>query len=968
MLDVLSHAFSHIPSLLMILIGTGVLFWVVYLAYALMSDKMGADKSIYLPYCYYAFSIAGWIYANAYFQSDLLLVYGKQLAITMAIIANLFCASAMFFAYLFSCKIVSTLPRKRLRKHQLIIAFGLIGHGYIVNMIPGETVVDIDIYSAGDFVLHFGDSNTLFFLSAPILITLTLINFLKARKSPQRLRQIKLSYMMVGVTSFMVSTLFVLIAIPLVYSDFSLVWLPPVLAVIEALLIGYALLHNRFYSLRYITLIVTSFMINAVVYLVPMLTIASYGNSLSVLIVLAVWMLISGVLYYRSLMLIRAGIKKILYKEEEHPIDNICSLIGEFQYSSDKAIVKLNQLLNANQGYLQRVDDQQNNVFLKYFRGDRRVLIKQELEYAISYHNKEDNSDIKALTEAMTNTGTSLVLPITDHAGRVSHLYMVSKDNQEELFSSEEILGLQALFDEANKWIVSEDKVRKAQVLAGSIAHEIRNPFSKLNYHFERIDADMFGSDSTTLERFASDDMRKLYQELTESKKAVMLGTRFIDAILSEINGNGISSDQFAYYSAGDLTVNALNDFNFQRDEDRERVTLVLADDFMFFGSETLFSFVIYNLLKNASCYFDSHPDSRIEIRLYRRSGENHVVVSDTGPGISKANQARIFDDFFTHNKKHGTGLGLAYCKRVMESFGGAIHCVSVEGESTEFTLVFPLVDEQQYNNILRDSLVNYLDHTHGLIVGSEQAYQLQSDYLLSDFTIELSQIGHDLDGFDMKANHSFDFILITDCTYAAAYDIAKAMRSSASMCYLPIIYCQTSVSRDESYQYISSELFQGCIMSQSKRDFWRSLAQVAQQGGLNRLGTLVGKRVLVVDDMQVNRMLVHGYLSREGVEVFQAASGQEAIEKVESASLDLIFMDIHMPNMDGIETTQRIRQLNSSIPIVSLTGEYSPDVIQVLEALMDDHLEKPVSKTQLINMLTKWCMQPQDTLKGFVA
>ncbi|PKF48868.1 hypothetical protein AT251_22975 [Enterovibrio nigricans] len=106
MLDFCVNAVSHIPGLLLVIVGLGVLGWVVYLSHTFMSDKMGVDSSIYLPYCYYAISITGWIFANAFFQSNLLLIYDKNIALTVAVIANLFCFVALLFAYLFFCKLV----------------------------------------------------------------------------------------------------------------------------------------------------------------------------------------------------------------------------------------------------------------------------------------------------------------------------------------------------------------------------------------------------------------------------------------------------------------------------------------------------------------------------------------------------------------------------------------------------------------------------------------------------------------------------------------------------------------------------------------------------------------------------------------------------------------------------------------------------------------------------------------------
>lgn len=101
-------------------------------------------------------------------------------------------------------------------------------------------------------------------------------------------------------------------------------------------------------------------------------------------------------------------------------------------------------------------------------------------------------------------------------------------------------------------------------------------------------------------------------------------------------------------------------------------------EDFSFRGDETLYLFVLFNLLKNALYYFKRRSDGEIRIK----GAHNRIHFRDTGPGMPKQNLDRLFHSFYTAGKQGGTGLGLAYCKRVMRAFGGEITCDSVVGES----------------------------------------------------------------------------------------------------------------------------------------------------------------------------------------------------------------------------------------------------------------------------------------------
>ncbi|MEF1339153.1 response regulator, partial [Vibrio rotiferianus] len=123
-----------------------------------------------------------------------------------------------------------------------------------------------------------------------------------------------------------------------------------------------------------------------------------------------------------------------------------------------------------------------------------------------------------------------------------------------------------------------------------------------------------------------------------------------------------------------------------------QRIHLSANNDFIANLNGTLFSFVIFNLLRNAIYYFDSYPQSQIEIQYEIGQYENTLVFRDTGPGIDENILHRVFEDFFSHQKSGGSGLGLGYCQRVMRSFGGRIECQSVLGQYTEFYLYFPVV------------------------------------------------------------------------------------------------------------------------------------------------------------------------------------------------------------------------------------------------------------------------------------
>ena len=128
----------------------------------------------------------------------------------------------------------------------------------------------------------------------------------------------------------------------------------------------------------------------------------------------------------------------------------------------------------------------------------------------------------------------------------------------------------------------------------------------------------------------------------------------------------------------------------------------------------------------------------------------------------------------------------------------------------------------------------------------------------------------------------------------------------------------------------------------------------------------LLSRRVLVVEDNVVNRMVIESMLTKLGVRVTLAHDGQQALDTITQGDcLDLVMMDLNMPVMDGYGATDRIRQweLNNNrprLPIVALTADaYEENRLHCLALGMDDFLTKPIALDALKSTLTKWLPMP---------
>ena len=170
-----------------------------------------------------------------------------------------------------------------------------------------------------------------------------------------------------------------------------------------------------------------------------------------------------------------------------------------------------------------------------------------------------------------------------------------------------------------------------------------------------------------------------------------------------------------------------------------------------------------------------------------------------------------------------------------------------------------------------------------------------------------------------------------------------------------------------------------GAILAESKEDVGSSFSfDVWMKHGNNELmepitdvedaSFLNGKRVLLVDDVDINRMIIIEMLHDSGAEIEEADDGQDALDKFTASApgyYDLVLMDIQMPNLDGYQTSVAIRSLqrrdSRTVPIVAMTANaFKDDVDKAFRSGMNAHISKPVEYSALLETLSK-VMQTND-------
>lgn len=228
-----------------------------------------------------------------------------------------------------------------------------------------------------------------------------------------------------------------------------------------------------------------------------------------------------------------------------------------------------------------------------------------------------------------------------------------------------------------------------AHALAGSIAHEIRNALAQVAYSLAKIDKQLAEKEITVEMGLSA---RTLLEQTQNVHRAIKRSQQVIDIFLEEVKTEKISDRNFICISAQEVAAFAIAEYGYKSDREIGRVTLE-GEDFSFMGDKTLFCFVLFNLMKNALYYLPAHPDLKLTFTLMQGDQFHTLTVTDNGPGIAADKLVHLFESFFTFGKLSGSGLGLYFCKRVMQAFGGDIRCESQRGQYTRFILRFPAVD-----------------------------------------------------------------------------------------------------------------------------------------------------------------------------------------------------------------------------------------------------------------------------------
>ena len=390
---------------------------------------------------------------------------------------------------------------------------------------------------------------------------------------------------------------------------------------------------------------------------------------------------------------------------------------------------------------------------------------------------------------------------------------------------------------------------------------------------------------------------------------------------------------------------------------------------------------VLINLLSNAIKFTPAGGAVSLTIKQKPGAPEGYasyeIHVKDTGIGMSKEFMEHVFDPFERERNStvsgiQGTGLGMAIAKNIIDMMGGTIAVQSERGKGTEYTIT---IQFRLQANLDRIEAIKELEGFRALVV--------DDDYTVCDSVSKmLVQLGLRADwtmsGKEavLHAKHAVEladefkaYIIDWMMPDISGIEVVRRIRSEVGENVPIIILTAYDVSdiEEEARQAGVTAFCNKPIFLSTLRDTLLTVIGQAQEEEEAIIpdtnDDLKGKRILLVEDNELNSEIAQEILGSSGFLVEAANDGSVAVDMVKASAdgyYDIILMDVQMPIMNGYDATRAIRKLenpaHASIPIVAMTANaFNEDKMNAMESGMNDHVAKPLDMDRLFEVLHKY-------------
>ena len=386
-------------------------------------------------------------------------------------------------------------------------------------------------------------------------------------------------------------------------------------------------------------------------------------------------------------------------------------------------------------------------------------------------------------------------------------------------------------------------------------------------------------------------------------------------------------------------------------------------------GDPTKISQIMINLLSNAIKFTKAEGTIKVDIEKHSVTSSEVKVrfsVKDSGIGISKNQQSKIFDAFSqadasTNRKFGGTGLGLTISSKFVELMGGELNIESQEGVGTTFYFVISLKKSDKstlrvapkLNNLnvayiydVKGNFDKNLKHYIGYAGANFEKYSYEEVLKKGEsFSADIIFVEHKVIKNDQEMEYLLSLnakVILLSSTKMSNFKNSIKERITKTI-YKPVNFTKTMKT---------------LTLANNKTLVPENVTKVKS---INSHKVFKGLNVLVAEDNIINQKLIKSILNGFDITVTIANNGEEVVERYKEERYDMIFMDIQMPIMSGVEATEKILEYEEEknlkhIPIVALTANViESDKTKYLNSGMDRYLKKPIDVKELVGIIEEY-------------
>lgn len=536
---------------------------------------------------------------------------------------------------------------------------------------------------------------------------------------------------------------------------------------------------------------------------------------------------------------------------------------------------------------------------------------------------------------------------------------------------------LQEAFDEMEMQNISIRNARDAAISASqaksaflaNISHELRTPLNSID-----------GFINLLARKANLSSEQNLYVQTIKKSSAHLLAliNDVLDFSKIEAGKLALENHNFDLYSAVYDVVDMLSPAALEK---KLRLAILFYNDVptQVMGDSLRVKQILTNLVGNA-IKFTEQGGVIVRVSLADAANFLRIEVEDTGRGISETDRANLFQSFSQGDlsvtrRYGGTGLGLVISKQLTLLMGGNIgffdnHSENIANNGATFWFEMPMgIDEDR--QILQEIPTQPMDRPLEILVwiNHEPALQVLKASVMSlpvrlTVAIGLADLLEHID----KKQVNFDWVIVDNFGQDAAKDDVGSILRQIRVRYtgkLASYGYQVDMNTKLLERYLAYALYE----PMDKRQLYALLSNQTEQLApkLSHQMRFDGRRILVVDDHHPNILVLEALLAELGVQVETASSGFDAIEKVtqsiagQIAPIDLIFMDVQMPRMSGLEASLQIRKIEKThqsepVPIIALTAHgLSDEKDRLVASGLNDYVGKPIGQQQLMQILQRW-------------